>query len=68
MDEMKPKQNEKSRKVEGWNGDSKKNRKKRKKKGDPTNWNTRVTMDENVGNFGWEINYVWKTLLYALEC
>jgi hypothetical protein len=27
-----------------------------------------VTMDENVGNFGWEINYVWKTLLYALEC
>lgn len=24
MDEVKPKQNEKSRKVEGWNGDSKK--------------------------------------------
>lgn len=61
MDEMKPEQNEKSRKVEGWNGDSKKKR-------DPTNWNTRVTMDENVGNKGWEIIYVWKTLLYALKC
>lgn len=43
-------------KVEGWNGESEKKR-------DPTNWNTRVTMDENVGNFGWEINYVCENLV-----
>ncbi len=45
---MKPKQNEKSRKK--LKGEMETQKKKKKK--DPTNWNTRVIMDENVGNKG----------------